>query len=411
VTARRHSDAAGSTDIERSAVAGVGTRGAKLDLSGYPDEIRHLWKALPYKPWAYERPLSKAEANHGLKAQWLHPKVKGDWIDIPGIGLNADKLRRFITVECDHDELDRWRMGRLRPFMIVSNPGELQPDRADYHHVTFEIAKPVTRGENALLKPQVLESLIYRALVRDLRGDINYPRGTTKNPIAEHRRRPRFRVDFPGGVPMTLKEMATLLDLDGVIEEEAHAARKAGRRLGLGLSAQNSDSRNVALFDAVRWDAYREVWRNWDHYHTNADWSGLQSLVRGWLNDANVFAEPLPDYDLDATAKSITKFCRVRLKRPAGEETINRGIMAAHFTSDMTLKDRQVAAGVRSARLEKAAMHKRVEEAVAAMQAAGQAVSVRAVSSRLGISTRTARVHLQALKATAGKAVARPAGV
>lgn len=84
-----------------------------LDLSPYPGEIQDLWSKLPRRCRAFERHLTEKEARKGIGATWLWPKTHPEWPEVPGIGLNPKQRLTYITIDCDHDDIERWT--KLRP--------------------------------------------------------------------------------------------------------------------------------------------------------------------------------------------------------------------------------------------------------------------------------------------------------
>lgn len=347
----------------------------RLDFSAHPAQVADLWRKLPRTTWAYERPLTSKEERKGLRATWLKAKWHTDWTELPGVGLNAEKLVRYITIDCDHGDTDRWDLVGLRPSMIVYNHSNQR------HHVTFELSAPVARGENARQRPQTLLSLITRALVRDLNGDPSYAGLTTKNPLCTS----RFGVICPGGRPYSLQEMVAALDLDGVIEDEA-ANRRFGGREGLALAEQDDNSRNKRLFNTLRIEAYAEARSNLSYYRAGGQ-NSLQNLLMGWARQNNIGM--LPSYELDAITKSIAKFCCNKLRPAANADGKNRGVM--RLDRSLSLVDRQAAGGEYAAGLIRSRSVAMVRAAVSRMVQDRVALTQVAVAAVAGLSLRTVK--------------------
>lgn len=357
-----------------------------LDLTEYPGAILDLWNKLPETTYAFERELTEKEERKGIRATFPRWKWMPDWPDIPGVGLNAKNLVRYITVDCDHGDTDRWELIGLVPVMIVYNPGNRR------HHVTYELAAPVSVGPRSRRKPMVLMSLVIRALVRDLDGDPCYNMTTTKNPLC-----PRFRFLLPGGRPYTLQEMAAALDIDGVIDDEAERARQdTGKRTGLALALQDENSRNVRLFNTVRFMAYDEVRLNWGLYHAGGDgpWYGLEATIRGWLAERNIGG--LLDCELDAIAKSITKFCRTKLRPRVHKDGKKRGSM--RLDADLPLKERQAAGARHTSKAVKERNRATITAAFFDLIKAGVTPTQRMVADATKLSLRTVKAVWKELR-------------
>lgn len=315
--------------------------------------------------------------------------------------LNTERSARFIIVDCDHDDFMRWRdAGLPTPRWTIVN-GDLHPDpskRGRHHHI-WELTNPIVLGDSGRSGPQAFLRLVQLGIAHSIDGDPVFAStlggGATKNPL-----HPAFNlIEWTGARPVTLSDLAAQADI-----ELAIAAANANRRPGMqgrAIADQPEWSRHRNVFDRVRWDAYRAVWNDWDHYHTAPGaWSALEADIRRWLEAANDFPSPLPGYDLVATARSITRFCRHRLRPREPDVTRpNRGILR-DAVDGLPLAERR-AAGARHASAAKAdRVRTAVMAAAEAMTAAGEQLSPGAVAARAKCDRKTARRHLAALTAS-----------
>jgi len=316
----------------------------RLDLSSYPKQIQDLWGKLPKGCKAFERKLTEREERKGIAATWMWPKIHPKWPEVRGIGLNAKQWVRYVTIDCDHGDIDLWKAIGLPPLMIVFNPWDHpDPEKRGRHHVTYELSGPVSFGPKSVRKYQVRLSLIQRALIRALDGDPHYTMQTTKNPLHKD-----FLVIFPdGGRPYSFEEFAAALgvEIEAVIEDEAKAyeARRHGRRKGLALASQDPGSRNASLFEEVRWWAYDLCWDRWNEWHGGGHlpWVEFRSEVLERLEERNVGG--LLHCELEAMASSVTKFCRLNLRPRAQSDGKQRGVM--HLDDTLPLAERQAQGG------------------------------------------------------------------
>lgn len=315
-----------------------------LDLSPYPGEIQDLWEKLPKWCKAFERKLTEREERKGIAATWMWPRNHPQWPEVRGVGLNAKQYVRYVTIDCDHDDIDLWKAIGLPPLMIVFNPWDHpDPEKRGRHHITYELSGPVSFGPKSVRKYQVRLSLIQRALNRALDGDPHYTMQTTKNPLHKD-----FLAVFPeGGRPYSFDEFVAALgvEIEAVIEDEAKAyeARRHGRRKGLALASQDPGSRNTSLFEEVRWWAYDLCWDRWNEWHGGGHlpWVEFRSEVLERLEERNVGG--LPHCELEAMASSMTKFCRFDLRPRAQSDGKQRGVMRLDDT--LPLAERQAQGG------------------------------------------------------------------
>ena len=369
----------------------------QLDLSGRHPRVQEFWDLLPKTILAFERPLTRAEDRVGLKASFKRRKWLADWAAIPGVGTGTPAYTRFVVVDCDHADVDRWRTcGLPAPFLTIVN-GEAHPEvaRRGYHHHIWLLEAGVALGPNAWAKPLAFLGLVRRALAITLDGDLTFAAAATgrtvKNPL-----HPSFDVVcWPEGKATTLSKLASHADVALALE--------GGRRPRCAATAEDPDSRNVQLFNTVRERAYAEVREHWDEYHGAAAkegrWRVLEDLVRGWLDEHNTFAEPLPVYEIAALARSISKFCRGKLQQRADTAIRpHRGVMNVNRT--LPPADRMAAGGRFAAAQRRQTTYDAIEACVQERRAAGLPVSVGTVAAALRMAESTVQRHLKSVVAT-----------
>lgn len=410
MTARLHISAANqhlpytpkNDDIDDKVVPGESRKPcrARLDLSVIAEPARRFWaEAVPTTARALGgRPLTKAEARRGLTSTFALWKWDAGWSDedIVGVHLNTPKWVGWLIEDVDHDDLFRWKDAGLPAPMFTVVNGDHHPDpakRGRHHHV-WKLADPVLIGPEYAPAPQSYLRAIQLGVADAIGADRVFAArlggGATKNPL-----HPAFRViAWAGARPVALDEFAAVTDLTLA---SANGNVRPGV-YGRALADQPEESRHREVFDGVRWDAYEEVWANWDYYRgeaaSPAARTALLALVRGWLDSVNMFGDPLPRYDLEATARSITRFCLHRLRpRKADLRRPGRGKLR-ETVAGLTLPERQAVGARHSSAAKSAVVRARVETAVASLLAEGLEVSPGAVGARAGCDRKTARRHL-----------------
>lgn len=395
------------------------SRKHRLDLSSYSPAVQRFWADLPETTRALGRPLTPAEERRGIKATWALWKWSPDWADrsVSGVHVNTPKWARWVVADVDHTDIECWRSAGFPAPMktIVNGPLHPDPRKRGRHHHLWELREPVILGETGRQAPQTLLRLVQLGVAFSLDADMTFAAslgGATKNPL-----NPAYEViEWPGARAVSLGELAAHADIDLALERA-----NGNGRPGRALADQPDGSRHKLVFEAVRHDAYAEVRANWDHYHTTVGaWTSLKQLVLGWLEAANAFPDPLPRYDLEATAKSIARFCQHRLRpRKADVRRPGRGKLR-EAVAGLTLPEKQAVGARHSSADKAAAVRARVETAVASLMAEGLEVSPGAVGARANCDRKTARRHLANLSIPSaeggafgvhqmnGKAAARP---
>lgn len=347
-------------------------------------DVTSLWAALPAQPWAYfhldDKLKRKIRKNRNLESKIRSTVRKPKWLmetwkNAKGVGLNHDFAVRFLSQDCDHDDLLRWKdKGLARPLFAVRNREGTR--NAGRYHVTWELAEPVLRTPGARKAPQEKLKLIREALAWTLGADPDYAMLHTKNPF-----HPDHEVIWFGGAPVTLDDLARQLDIDLWIEER----RKRPR--GLALAKQDAGSRNNAIFEEVRHKAYRLTGR----YKRTGDGDGLRAEIRGLVAEANAAlgGKALDAYETDGIVRSIYRFCWNRLDWKRYDKA--GGEVRMLLPKGMSLKERQAAGGRFIAGRQKAGSVVAIAAARQAIIDEGAKPTQKAVAKRAGVSLETVK--------------------
>ena len=154
-------------------------------------------------------------------------------------------------------------------------------------HLLYELETPISRGVQSRFRPIYYYQAIYRGFKRKLGADNGYSGLITKNPFSSSWGRTLF------DIPYSLDELDEYLS-------------KKDKRLDIQNSKNHisyNESRNCDIFDYVRKLAYIEARET-----NNAD--SLYRFVLSCCDQQNqIFLEQLGISEINAIAKSITKFC------------------------------------------------------------------------------------------------------
>lgn len=240
-------------------------------------------------------------------------------------------------------------------------------------HLAYAVQTPIVRTNAARLKPLKFLAAIECAMTAQLGADPGYSGLMTKNPL-----NPSWRVISHDAAVYELHQLAEFVDLKA----------KPRKREVTGLG------RNCDLFEALRRRAYREVFgfREGGCYET---WA---RFILETARKLNSYAQPLPDSEVKATAKSVAKWTW---------RHFGQGAAVERFI------DRQKARQRRSAMARKGSVSDAIVRAVAGLQRAGQRVTVSAVARIAGVSRPTVYKRASLLTAVlvdAGTVAPTPSG-
>ena len=178
-----------------------------------------------------------------------------------------------------------WRTKAV-PNIIVRNPVN------SHAHLLYGLVTPVTRTSAGRTAPLRYLANIAEAMRHELDADPGYGGLIVKNPLNRH-----WQVETPRAALYELSELDQHCDL---VASAARIKATPRRQLsGLG--------RNCSLFDSLRVWAYKEITR----YRSSllpAGFDGWNDTVAQKACRLNVFASPLPDAEIRAIARSVSKW-------------------------------------------------------------------------------------------------------
>ena len=241
------------------------------------------------------------------------------------------------------------------PSWVAINPAN------GHAHLAYAITTPVVKTDAARLKPLKFLAAVQNAMTAQLGADFNYAGLMTKNPL-----NPAWRVISHGAAVYDLHQLAEYVDLKTprVPKREAH---------GVG--------RNCELFDTLRHRAYREV----TGFREGGCFDTWNRYIVDTAHRLNNFTQPLPDSEVRAIAKSVSKWVWRYFGTGAAVEAFS---------------DRQRQRQKRSALARKGSAAAAIVQAVAGLQKAGKRVTVSAVARVAGVSRPTVYKRRSLLTAT-----------
>ncbi|MGC2856764.1 replication initiation protein [Novispirillum sp. DQ9] len=345
----------------------------------HPRCLDELFRCLPLKPRVFRRLSGKAKQK-GFSATFESAKLSHDFIGYDGIDLNHSFQVRFVSFDCDHEDLFAWRdAGLPTPLMAVRNR------KNGRYHVTWELAEPVLTGPRAKKPPQNMLRLLRRAIAIEIGADLSYSMVHTKNPWNTE----KFEIVWFGGEPAAMSELADQVDME--------AAKHGGERFGLALDQQDDSSRNKAIFNAVRHRAYGLV----RDYRPTGNYDGFAAEILTLTRETNTSLDaPLPDYEAKAIAKSITRFCWERYSADS-----KGGSVRLFLKPGMTTHEKQSAAGKWAVQQNAAKKRRAVAEAMRRVMSQGKEPTRKGIAAVTGLSKNTVKSHWDAaLEVAAGVA-------
>lgn len=309
----------------------------------------------------------------------------------PWMALDSATHRNALLIDIDHDDaLDRCLAlpTAIRPTLVI----DAWSGRA---HAILPLAAPVCLSPAGRDAPRRLADYAGRLLAAALDGTLlpagslsKSPWGTTRDLIGALRRigpRPVFpecHADaeaagltwstLPGAGCVNLREIVAALA--PYFESDARLSSRIKFKPRRS-SPDDARGRNCTLFTIVRYWAYDRAERDGAVIHAEACRANALFIV------------PLPDAEVAALARSITRFMNTRYKPRAGRGA-GRGRDAA-LTAGMQAHQAQAVAGRRTAEVRRNNTHSKLLTGVADLQASGRALtqSKLAVVSGLSMST------------------------
>ncbi len=313
--------------------------------------IDHFVSTLPVKPYC------------GTTGAFLI-RNRDQALKFPLIQFNHPNYRQWIGIDvdipfADTDALNQssaaiaWEDAGLEPNLIMQNPEN------GHCHYLYGLEKPIVVPNGPQTKAVKYLSAVTRGLTKAVGGDYSYSGTLVKNPTHGNWRTMLGR-----------RKLYSLDDIRPHVELNVAVDKIAADTLG----------RNCALFDTLRFWAYRE-------FHRISHHNALTTLVFHSICEEQArvinatFTYPLPESEVRSTAKSVANYCLTRYRgtRP------NVGMM--NLDRSMPLAERQAIAA-------KHTNERRVNGTRAKMATAILAIGLEkctwsAVAEKSGLSIRT----------------------
>jgi hypothetical protein len=209
---------------------------------------------------------------------------------------------RFIVFDVDrpHAAFADEDCGVATPNVVAVNPVN------GHGHLLYALQYPVVTTPFGRNEPIRYLAAIERGMLRRLQADPGYRGPLAKNPLS-----PRWRVRWGAPFPYALDT------LDGFLE-------RADKRPAPRLDAEVGLGRNVALFDALRFRAYREVLGFQRAGRTQAEFQAHLEQTAAAVNASQDWsAGPLSYREVRSISRSVAKFCYRRFN-PGAFSSIQR---------------------------------------------------------------------------------------
>jgi hypothetical protein len=234
-------------------------------------------------------------------AAGLMIRCKSSAIQRRYIQHNPPPLLAFMVYDLDRpNSAYAWADADLPPPAWVS----VNPDNG-HCHIAYGLLAPVARTDAALAAPLRLAAAVEVAYGAKLDADRGYSGLITKNPLHPHWHVYSPATEAANHGYYELAELAEYVILPKKLPRRSEAA-------GIG--------RNVSLFDDLRQWAYRAVRGYW----RPAGYKAWHLAVLEKASALNQFAEPLPIAEIQATAKSVSKYTWQRFTPGGWAEFVER---------------------------------------------------------------------------------------
>lgn len=244
--------------------------------------LRPLWQC--FEELLPPRPYCSDEPGFGIMIRGRKYAVRHSHVQLNGPGLH-----RFLAFD-----IDRPHAAFADEDCGVAVPNVAAVNRANGHgHLLYALQHPVVTTPLGRNEPIRYLAAIERGMLRRLRADPGYRGPLAKNPLS-----PRWRVRWGAPFPYALDT------LDGFLE-------RSDKRPAPRLDAEVGVGRNVALFDAVRFQAYRDVLDFKRLRRTQADFQEHLEQIAATINAGagGWKARPLSYGEVRSIARSVAKFC------------------------------------------------------------------------------------------------------
>ena len=288
-----------------------------------------------------------------------------------------------VVVDVDHEIYTTAACGDWRNVFNAPEPNWTAATRKTGHaHVGYEIEIPVARHEHARQGPIRLAAAIETGLIDLLKGDAGYAGLVCKNPTHD-----RWRT-VPGRLrPYDLPELAEWVDLE----------RPKGK--ATAPATEGSLSRNVALFDKLRFWAYGQVGTYRDDGRGDFDaWrAAVERQAAAWNHFAGsklLQTHPMALSEIRAIARSVAKWTW---------EKFGTGQAAADAQAQFS--DIQKWRQARSAAVRRAETERAIYESRYTLSVEGLPFTKANVAREIGVSQSTLSKHYASWFETNGREI------
>lgn len=239
----------------------------------YQQQLEFFTKDLPHKPYCSDnlgegliiRPVIEAVTKKYLQ---YNPPAKIHW-------LVFDIDRPFNRYHIED-------MVLAPPNILVCNP------RNQHAHAFYGLVAPVSRTENAHIKPLKYLAALNEGYRHALQGDVGFKQLICKNPLSD-----AWITEVLRDSLYDMHEMAEYVDLKAASARIRATPKKY----------QSGVGRNCSLFDSLRTWAYRWV----DDYKSLGSDAWMER-VQQQAEKLNTFVDPLPFSEVKSVAKSVGKW-------------------------------------------------------------------------------------------------------
>ena len=230
------------------------------------------------------------------------------------IQLNSPFLSKYITIQLNNiNPLSYKDKGLPDPTYIVKD------QHSDESQLIYKLSYPVNSRNQ---KSVSFYNDVKRGLIKKLGGNKHLDDRNTLNPFFY------FHHEIRTNKTYSVKELNAFLS-----REDKRIEKSIKNKENVDIESICRGNRNESFFDNVRKQAYQFTARNTVSQEEIYDYciSELEKLNSQIL-------EPLPERELVATAKSISKYCFINKDK---FDCKNRGAYKEHIDDTMSLKEKQ----------------------------------------------------------------------
>ncbi|ABE29055.1 hypothetical protein DR64_1620 [Paraburkholderia xenovorans LB400] len=312
-----------------------------------------------------EHLLNKTYSTNSFE-EGLKVRKKQDAISYNYVGLNKP-LTKYIALDLDKGVESTYMFEKKNlpvPTLIVINR-----ETGNCHYL-YGLKKPVSFYKNSRLRPQSYLKQTTLALTHELEADIAYAHTIVKNPNSKY-----WKI-LENDVYYDLEDFEEYLDIN-----KFDAKQSVVFDVAVG-------GRNVALFDNLRFWAYKEI--NIVDYLSYEAWLDSVSAKATQLNN---YEAPLDLKEVGHTAKSVAKWVWRNQDRVKGG--VNRGVMShlGLINDGMSLEQKQSASALFTNDSRKSGTRGKITTAIIKLKCNGAKITQESISITSDVSVRTIRKY------------------